>query len=233
MKKFFLLLAFPAFFTIAANAQDTPESRKPEAGDITTEVNLGLFNNGITLNNILNQLRGRYFLSPTMAVRLGVNANLDSWENEPNQNNNNSNTTSRTTNFNISPGIEKHFAGTSRLSPYIGAEVAFVTNSFKETQERDSSNPNKIEYKNGRIHDGGGVSYRAHTRTGLNAVAGADYYFAEHFYAGLEVGYGLAITKYKDAEMLINNVSVSKIEGDKSFSLGAYANNGIRIGFVF
>lgn len=232
MKKLFLLIAFPALFSLTVQAQNDSESRKPGAGDITTELNLGLFNSGITINNIVNQLRGRYFLSPNTVVRLGFNASRTSQQEDAFSPNDFS-TTYKNSTISINPGIEKHFAGTDRLSPFVGLELAFTTYNVNETQERETGPSRKIKYLNARSCGNNKLTERGFISTGLNAVAGVDYYFARHFYAGLELGYGVAVTKQKEAERLTDGNTDFKIAGNTNANIGAYANRGIRIGFVF
>jgi hypothetical protein len=40
---------------------------------------------------------------------------------------------------------------------------------------------------------------------GLNAVAGADFYFADNFYLGVELGLGFQSTKLKDSEITVSD----------------------------
>lgn len=121
--------------TFSCYAQALPDSTgaqvlKPQAGNVSTELNINPFNGSISLNNSFNQLKFRFFTAPNFALRLGVNANQSSSTNE-NSNPYGTNSyvyeeTRSTTTFGLNMGIEKHFAGTRRLSPYIGADLAIV-----------------------------------------------------------------------------------------------------------
>jgi hypothetical protein len=119
----------------------------------------------------------------------------------------------KATTFSIRPGYEKHFAGTDRLSPYIGAEIMFSKTSTKVTEGQiydntpvftvyDSSTVVKVnapwtvatlESKNHR--DNG-----ASTTFGINLIAGFDFYFAKNLSLGAEMGFGWSTTSYPDYE---------------------------------
>ena len=82
--------------------------------------------------------------------------------------------------FSIRPGIEKHFDGTSKLSPYIGTELFLGLGSTNQSSESVWGS-NQI------------MTTKTKSRTssaGLNVVCGADYYFSDKIYLGIEMGYG-------------------------------------------
>ena len=82
--------------------------------------------------------------------------------------------------FSIRPGIEKHFEGTSKLSPYIGTELFLGLGSTNQSSESVWGS-NQI------------MTTKTKSRTssaGLNVVCGADYYFSDKIYLGIEMGYG-------------------------------------------
>ena len=193
---------------------------KPTTGEVTAEVQLNLTGNFDTVR--LNQLRGRYFLSPTTALRASFT--LDSYSDTENDR------TRKSTYVVIAPGIEKHFAGTERLSPYVGAELqlskhfASYESEFIEIDGAWNVGGNNNEYMNGRNYFG----------VGLGLVAGADYYFAKHVYLGVEFGYGLTYQTYGDVEVRETNGRNYTIDKDQnSFRLGSSVNSGLRLGFVF
>lgn len=117
----------------------------------------------------------------------------------------------RTSNFGFSirPGYEKHFAGTDRLSPYIGAELVFASNSSKteedhivegnytatytltQTSEPTFQSPWSIL---ATTEKGGSTTF------GLNLIAGFDFYFAKNISLGAELNFGYQTTSYKDSE---------------------------------
>jgi len=209
------LIAIALFVTAAftTQAQDTTATTvvKPTAGNITTEVLFNDFGN-ISLNNGL--LRGRYFASDSKAFRLslGVNYNYDELDGDA---------YTRTFGLSIAPGIEKHFAGTNRLSPYIGAELPIRMQSAKYENENTTvtgaSSPTGAD--------------RGFFSVGLNAVAGVDFYIAKNFYTGIEFGTGL--TFFKNSDIVVRGPFNSKNAGEYSLRFGQFVNGGIRIGYVF
>ncbi|NEM99231.1 hypothetical protein [Pontibacter burrus] len=213
------LIAVALFVATAFNAQAqettttvTASNVKPTAGNVTTEV---LFNDlgNISLNNGL--LRARYFTSDQFAYRLslGVNYNYDKIADDAH---------SRVFGISLAPGIEKHFAGTNRLSPYIGAELPIRMQSAKT--ETENSTITGATSTNG--------ANRGYFSVGLNAVAGVDFYFAKNFYAGVELGTGLAYFKNADIEVESPGFD-NKTEGFHSIRFGQFVNGGIRVGYVF
>ncbi|MFC6996998.1 outer membrane beta-barrel protein [Rufibacter roseus] len=211
LKKSFSVLALAMALAFPAFSQTSGTGFKPQTGDITTEVQLSLFTESSTIR--LNQIRGRYFLSPTSAFRLGLTLNSENYkENDIERN---------YTNLGISPGIEKHFAGTDRLSPYIGAQLNVNKAWYGE------EGPN-YEVENG--HSNGGQAF---VGLGLGAVAGADFYVAPRLYLGVEFGYGFYYNSYSKSERIVNgNTSTVRAESS-SFGLRENVQSGIRVGFAF
>ncbi|NDK56558.1 hypothetical protein [Pontibacter fetidus] len=206
-----IALFVAAAFTAQAQDETTTTAVKPTAGNITTEV---LFNNfgDISLNNGL--LRARYFASDDLAYRLslGLTYDYDKLSEEAH---------TSVFGLTLAPGIEKHFAGTNRLSPYIGAELPI---SIRSANYEDDDTTIK-----GATSMGG--ANRGYFSVGLNAVAGVDFYFAKHFYAGVELGTGLSY--FKNSEIEVEGPFNSKSEGFHSVRFGQFVNGGIRVGYVF
>jgi hypothetical protein len=228
MKKAFLALLGGVLFTFSAQAQDTTtESRKASAGNIALEANLNLFDfRNISLSNNLGQIKGRYYLSDDMALRLGADINYYNYSYD--NNNLVMPTIVETKAFEISvnPGIEKHFSGTERLSPYIGAELTLQYRGTSATVDEGGS---ITEYKGSEINGGN----RGYMGAGLNGLAGFDYYLAKHFFVGYELGLGLVFRDQKDLEITSGSGSTTKtIEGGSSTFFGPTVLNGVRVGFV-
>lgn len=133
----------------------------------------------------------------------------------------------------IQPGIEKHLAGTERLSPYFGGYLDLsyaATNKKTETQLAD----NKVGYDQNKGGDLG---------LGLNAVAGFDYYFAKSLYLGSELGFGVAATlpMSKKAESLTLNADGNEVttngestkDNVNSIQLGPNVVGQLRLGWLF
>ena len=97
--------------------------------------------------------------------------------------------------FSIRPGIEKHFHGTNRLSPYVGGALNIGYSTSSDTEEywgpddftASAANPNNYVEWEQKTKDGS-ISF------GLNALAGMDFYFADNLYLGAEFGFGFNFT---------------------------------------
>lgn len=224
MKTKLLALSCCLAAAFTAQAQDsssvtftsTEKAFKATAGDITTEVSVNL-EHGTFLNG--GQLRVRKFTAENKALRLGTSLNYDfSKQGEEN--------TGSTISFSIAPGIEKHFAGTNRLSPYIGAELPI---GFR------SSRAESADYIIEGSTNSNGYEGRSNFNIGLNGLAGVDYYFAPRFYVGFEVGAGIQYQKHSD--VIVTHKRHSDInaerEGYHSIRFSPFANGGLRVGFVF
>src|SRR5699024_6114607 len=125
------------------------------------------------------------FISSDMAFRLGFSVSTSSTK-TPSEEPDGSTTVeledkNSTFGVSINPGIEKHFAGTDRLSPYVGAVLNFTMINTKDVDQKlDPSTTTGDTYETETT--GGSTSF------GLNLVLGADWYFTKHMYMGTEVG---------------------------------------------
>lgn len=131
-------------------------------------------------------------------------------------------------NISIAPGIEKHFAGTDRLSPYYGAEalIGFTRMTERDQQgggEFGQDDPVEFTTKDGSL------------TLGLNGICGVDYYFADNIYLGGELGFGLAFTTDFDTvqESDLDGSETVETPNGNSFSIGPNVVGQIRAGFLF
>lgn len=174
----------------------------------------------------------RYFLADDLAARVSLSLNNSSTKDYYYENPNNAggegteiNKISMTT---IALGAEKHFAGTDKLSPYIGADLVYgMGNTSAKWDKFD------------------GIGYNADVTAtvknptsmfGLNLVAGTDFYFAENFYVGLELGLGFMSTSEKAGETVFTNAGTSVTtltEPAKSSSFGNNFIGNARLGWRF
>ncbi|MFC5271276.1 hypothetical protein [Adhaeribacter terreus] len=198
---------------------------KATSGDITLEANVNILSGGVNLSNSLNQIRGRYFLSDDMALRLGTHLSFNTTTPDPD-------TKTRTIEFSIAPGLEKHFAGTNRLSPYVAAELLIGLRSAHA--EIDGPGNSSVEIK-GNI--GPGNANRGYFLVGLGAVGGCDFYIARHLFVGYELSMELSNRSFSEVETITTasdgTVLTTTTDGDSAFSFGPNVRNGIRVGFVF
>jgi opacity protein-like surface antigen len=248
MKKLILALVFVIGVSAISQAQ-----YKPEAGDKNLEINFApLGGTPVSIPGI----KFRSFMSATSAFRLGVfvgynNTTTITQEEDFDVDNNNEQLDlelrdkKSTFSFAIQPGIEKHFAGTDRLSPYIGG---FVNLGY--TSKTDYSESQTVT---GPITDTD--LFLADTKTstgqlnlGLNAVAGFDYYFAAKLYIGAEIGFGFAMNNdfkskvtenttelndANDAFIQVTNTGESILNNKSTFQVGPNVVGQIRVGWLF
>lgn len=231
MKKIILTIASAAMF-IAAYAQ------KPIAGSKTAEVVLNFQTGTAPISYTLpGELRLRYFLSQTMAVRARLGMWMTSSTNKV-QNGAGDVTAEIKTNsgFNLmlSPGIEKHFAGTTRLSPYVGAQLMFSmgTGATTEVSNADNASPTPGQVVSGDSYKSTGSS---NLGIGLGLLLGADYHLGQGIFVGGEMGLGLFnMTSVGEATQKVNGGPETKTSlGGSTFDLFGVTTGGVRLGFVF
>jgi hypothetical protein len=243
MKKILLLSAL-ACATSFAFAQ------KPAAGDKTAEVMLNLQTGtaGIgyglaTTAPGVPELRLRYFLAEDMAVRLRVGLGMTSTDRKVMDPTGTTTAEAKTsTGFGIAliPGIEKHFGGTSKLSPFMGAQLGIMMSGGGE-QSVSNSAADPSTLASGTVVDG--ASYKA-TGGGmftfmLGLYGGADYYVTDGIYVGLEWGLGLFSTT-STSDMTVSTKASSsatandtKTLGTSTTSLFNASTGGVRLGYKF
>jgi opacity protein-like surface antigen len=219
MKNTLLVLALAFVATFSAQAQDTLSAStsglKPVAGDKTAEVGFN-FNSGAFLNG--SQLRFRKFISDSKSLRLGVGALFEDMQQGVK-------TTAYFGKITVSPGIERHFEGTRRISPYIGAELPL---SYAYSKYEDD-----IKVIKGSWSEGGPRG--SHIGVGLNAIAGVDIYLIKNLYLGFEFGAGVSYRNFRKIEVDFkeHDFSDSTIEGKDDLSFSTFSSGGLRLGFVF
>lgn len=235
MKKV-LLLAGLAASTLAASAQNHQHEDfkffKPKKGDFTTEAGLvgGILDSDFTLNNNSGMLRGRYFMKNNLALRVGMNLSIaNEKENVYGAASALGFSSTTNTTFALHAGIEKHFKGTARLSPYIGGDILFGLNCLNEKSDANNDGVYQANYSTSLK--------RTDVSLGLRGVVGADYYIAPKVYLGGEVGLGLMKTWAGDATYEYNDGITSSVNTISStgstFNFSPTIVTGVRIGFVF
>jgi len=179
----------------------------------------------------INALRYRYFLQDNLAVRASLfmggkrNTTLgDTTGGLPM-------TKDRTGNFDFSlrPGLEKHFDGTDKLSPYIGAELFLGFTASKNKSESLWSDNKTIQTT---------LSKTSSTSFGPNLFMGTDFYISDHLYLGAELGFGLLFdgkgktkTSYDNPE--IPTEDTETVGNTTQLNWGPNYQGTIRLGWVF
>jgi hypothetical protein len=135
--------------------------------------------------------------------------------------------------FNIRPGIEKHFEGTDRLSPYYGGELDLgYTRTVESSMEQIEGSSNVVKRR--RINGKPEASWQF----GINALAGFDYYIAKHLYLGAELGFGIMLvnplaTRIKSNADGFKEPDPSKLGKSPELRFGPNVNSAIRLGYMF
>ncbi|MCJ8208223.1 hypothetical protein MUY27_00795 [Mucilaginibacter sp. RS28] len=245
-----LLVAIGIFATLAGYAQTTTvgteqEALKPQEKRISTELNVNPFNGQVNLNNSLNQIKLRYFVKNDVALRFGFNVNrkdtVASVNNPYGPNGYFSRDDRKSTQFALNAGIEKHFTGTRRLSPYIGLDLTYSSRSASQQTDNNSSS---TTVKNGWYVStvSGNVVYSAvqqaaYTRYGASVFTGFDFYIAKHFFFGYELNFTLSKTDWKNVEITQTATNIPSTNSNagrsSSVNFGPTLLNGIRIGYTF
>jgi hypothetical protein len=192
---------------------------KPESGNVSFEMN---FNPLSAAPLSINYLRARYFLSSSTALRLGFSLATRSVNDN------------KSFEWAVLPGIEKHFAGTDRLSPFIGAELAIAGKSSSSSSSTGTGNSQVTTTTKGSWAGG---SNRGFFNLGVNLVAGCDIYLSKHFYAGMEAGFGFSLLSESDVTTTVipngGSSTVTTTTGGSTFQLGPNYNSAVRLGFIF
>lgn len=217
MKKSLAVIAFFWFASSQIFAQED-NSLKAEAGDWNVEVNFAPFAQA-PIN--ISYIRLRHFYADNSAFRLGVS--LSGKSQSPIED-----LTESTFTFNIKPGFENHFAGTNRLSPYIGGELDIAVKTASSVLKRDVGDDLEID---GAWSDTG--QERGYVRFGANLVVGADVYIIKNLYLGTEIGYGFEFVQAADIKVSNDEANDDTRKGGSTFQIGPNFNSSIRLGFVF
>lgn len=185
----------------------------------------------------MNGIRLRLFNSESTAIRIGLFIGGNSTETITQDADNDIDAlelidTDKEFNLSLRPGFEKHFAGTDRLSPYIGGELLIgINNTTTETMTQYDDDGDPASYTT--ISKGGSSTF------GLNLVAGTDFYFADNIYLGAEIGFGFSRTKDKENETSYVDApdgfddATSTVDNQTMVAWGPNFQGTIRLGWLF
>jgi outer membrane protein W len=207
-------------------------AQKPESGAPSTLEGL-IGWNASTLSFNAPSLRYRYFLQDNIAVRVTLGINNTSttdnfFENEDNNTGGTGTYETRNNGLTFGFGGEYHFAGTNRLSPYVGADILFGSGKVST----DGQNADGV----GFVDDYSEMSEYKTSMFGVNLVAGTDFYFAQNFYFGLELGLGWMSNKQKEGQTTVTfggNTFMSKSNEATTSDFGNNVISTFRLGWRF
>lgn len=208
-----------------SSASSSSSDYKPAAGEKSLEVQFApLGGNPISIGGI----RLRSFSSSTSAMRLnvfiGYNTSSDITQQEDSDNDIlETKDVSSSFTIALAPGIESHFPGTDRISPYVGAELPLSYTSSSEKVEQQVAD--EVQYT--KTIDGS-------FSVGLNGLAGVDFYFTPKMYLGTELGFGLQYTKTLPTKTKLSEGDApDPVKNGSSFTVAPNVQGQIRLGFLF
>ncbi|HNX44992.1 MAG TPA: hypothetical protein PLJ84_10070 [Bacteroidales bacterium] len=214
-----------------------------------TELNFNPFDGSLSLNNATGQIKVRRFLNNDIALRAGITIsaknNTDKTKQAYGTSPYDASVKSKSNLVALSLGAEKHFNSGHRLSPYLGFEIG---TGLKKTEQDFEYNHVTRTIKGAWMTED--VTYngqyyvindtyveRGFMSANANLFTGFDFYMADCFYFGYELGFGFEYTKYSKIEITQDpEYPYSGLYPDfdsKSWSLGPRLLNGIRIGYNF
>ena len=239
MKKTILTISF-IFVALILNAQKDKLTYKQNSQDKNLEMlfDPGAIFNSSNGNNIFSNgigIRFRLFQTKKLAFRLNTNINY-TFSSEVTQEEDNTidqlELKDKNSSFEVhlKPGIEKHFKGTDRLSPYVGAELNIEIKTSKLKSQYQSGTDVYYQETINQLDDDGFTF-------GAAIVSGVDYYIVQRFYLGLELSYGInyfraSQTEYKDSAPNTLDVK-TKIGKSNTISFQPGTIGVFRIGFLF
>ncbi len=207
-------------------------AQKPEEKNVTTELGVSLGNGGNTINTF--GINGRYFVNADLALVLGLgaayNQNIDNFAENTDGTGEEGSFTSRSRYTELSLGVQKHFSGTSRLSPFMGADLLMGADGSH--QEGDDAN------SSGYIKN---YSYERDAQAlqaGVRATIGFDFWVAKGLYVGA-IYHPITITmQIQDDTETTSGSNGSTIKtvnpGGIYTSLSTFGQLGsIRVGWLF
>jgi len=223
MKK--ILVAVMLIAAVAVNAQ----SFKPEAGKLGMELQVS----GLTDVSLQDGMPGvgklvlTYSFTDEIGFRLGFGFSSESTsdDNGLSAPATNRKTETSESSFMVSPGIVYSFAGTEKLTPYVGAEFGVGSTSYTE-EETVNSGSGDVKTKEENTK-------KNFNAFGLGVFAGFNYYFAKNIYIGAECGLGfssLSLKKWKITSPTSTTESKDEISGS---AFGVSVNPALRLGWVF
>jgi len=179
----------------------------------------------------INALRYRYFIKDNVAIRaslfMGGKRNTTFSDTTGGV----TMTKDRNGNFDLSlrPGIEKHFEGTDKLSPYMGAELYFGLKTTKNSDQELWSDGKTIQTM---------ITKTSSSSFGPNVFLGTDYYVTDHLFLGAELGFGLLFngkgktkTSYDNPEFPMQDTEVAG--NTTELNWGPNYQGTIRLGWIF
>ena len=214
-----LLASFPIFAQddASSSGESSGSAGGAGSGDFILEVTGTPFLGSSLLN--FSEFRARYFLNDNMAVRLGMNMDLNNYQNTPS-------VVVNFSSYDIMPGFEYHLVNEEGFRTYAAADVLIgqrITSVLSSTGQSATGTTNIPSSPTANIGN------RSYFQVGTRLSVGVEYYFGKRFYIGGEVGF----------QYLYRNNSDVFVDGEL-FQAGTTDNigffttaNSFKIGFKF
>ena len=194
----------------------------------------GTTNGGTTPSIVAPGLRFRYFATENIAVRLSLGfssqkTTMNFYETEIDISGNSGTYVSRMGTTTVGIGGEYHFAGTEKLSPYAGLDINFGMGKMTtEGDQTDGTTWVATDYAEESEQKTAGF--------GVGLVAGTDYYFAENFYLGVELGIGFNSYNLNEGTSSTTLAGVTTVVTGNEMKQSGFSNNVMgmfRLGWRF
>jgi len=193
---------------------------KPDARSFGFELSCVPFSETAPIG--INGIKFRYFTSPTTNFRFNFYAYSDNLSTKVKTSS--TSTKDKTSSYfamSLKPGLEKHFAGNQRLSPYIGAELLLGL-SLASAKDGDDE-----------LTGMDGSGNRSGFSFGLGFVSGVDFYVYKGLYLGAEFGYGYSLNMQSEVEAKSGSSTTTLHQSATKSGVSTSVNTGIRIGYNF
>lgn len=247
MKKLSLLLGGVILSTAVMAQKPTEGAPMSLEGNVSGIATFGFMNNSAANLNgtssatvapiVTPGLRFRYFATENIAVRvsLGFSSNKTTsnfYENEADNSGGAGTFMRKQGTTTIGIGGEYHFKGTEKLSPYAGLDINFGMSKIATEGEQGNNTLGWV------AADYAEKSEQKAAGFGVGLVFGTDYYFAENFYLGVELGLGFNSYTAKEGTISTTVAGVTtETKGNevKQSGFGNNANFGgmFRLGWRF
>ncbi|WP_340153845.1 outer membrane beta-barrel protein [uncultured Marivirga sp.] len=212
-----LLLSCPIFAQDESSEEEGSSGGMAGAGDLLFEVTGTPFDGSSLLN--FSEFRARYFITEEMAVRLGMDMDLNNNQQTPDVVINDSE-------WNLMPGFEYHFINEGSFRSYAAGDLMI---GQRIASRKSSTGPTVLGATSVPNNPASFVGGRGYTQFGGRVSIGAEYFFGERFYVGGEIGF--QYVRRNNKEVFVDGES---FQAPTSTSFG-YLNttNVLKIGFRF
>ena len=231
MKKITLVVA--AVLAMCSANVSAQKVELPKAGSFGTEVQFNPFDqNGHQFQ--LDALKFRYFITDNDALRLNLGFGFGSHK-EKEDDSKDDYTKTKSGDFSIDLGYERHWNVAKRMDLYAGAQIGIFKHFASEKSEKTNDlgggqvQTIETEYIN-QTSDGD----RAHFGVAASVFTGLDFYIYKGLYIGTELGLNINSYKTNEAKLKITDQPETKTkDSDRYTNVNFDIEPTIRLGWTF